>query len=333
MTSETRVLRPFESVSALEEFIGSITLDVGGEEVEPDARITLDESLYRHVSVAVRLPHRGRGLTEALIAIDEGLMGIGLDGDQVLFVVNLYSSFLKISEYVHRSRLSDLMSEDGLISLTDEGPRPTPLRTAHSGCRVEVAAVLATQLEPQVGRPWRRGTWLARSRFTISCDVDYAGFTARPMDLEQKATLGLPQGATRYVALPDDVDPIGDTVTPDVVELWVDAELLATMSARPTAPVSAALQRQLFCDVFSVVTTAARTRAEFDDLSWSDVSSSLLGLLIRGLVGREKNDDERKRDERCAELLNLLKDDHGRFLSYVEDRAGTTAAFTRALGD
>lgn len=333
MTSETRVLRPFDQVNALEDFFSDITLVVGDEIVGPDGRVTLDEDRYRHVPVAVGLPHEGTALTDALISIDEGLAGIDLDADGVLFVVNLYSGFLKISEYVFQCALSELAPPGGVISLTGDGPRPAALRAAHSGCRVEVAAVLANERTPRPLRPWRRGTWLARSRFTLSCDVDFSGFTARPMDQDQKAALGLPDSATRYVVIPDGIDPLSGDVSPDLIELWVDADLLATMSARPKAAVAAALQCQLFCDVFAVVTAAARARPEFEDTPWAQLSESLLGKLIRGIVGRNKKESEAANAARCERLLNLLKDDHGRFMAYVEDIAGTTSAFTNALGD
>lgn len=333
MTSETRVLRPFDQVEPLDDFFADITLLVGDEVVEVDGRITLDEEVYRHVPVAVKLPHAGRGLADAMASIEEGLTGVGLTGDNVQFVVHLYSSFLKISDYVYQCPISRLAPDSGIIRLTGEGARPTALRAAHSGCRIEVAAVLANELPPQTGRPWRRGTWLARSRFAVSCDVDFAGFTARPMDLEQKAALFLPPGTTRFVSLPHGIDPVADEVPPDVIELWVDAELLANMSARPKSPVSTALQCQLFCDVFAVTTAVARTRPGFNDVTWKDLSPALLGKLIAGLAGRERTDDNKKRDERCVRLLNLLKEDHGRFMAYVEELAGTTVAFTKALGD
>lgn len=333
MTSETRVLRPFDQVDALDDFFSAITLLVGDEAVGPDARIILDEERYRHVPVAIKLPFEGPSLTDALISIDEGLGGIGLDADRVSLVVNLYSAFLKISDYPYQRSLSQLAPPGGLIWLTGDGPRWPALRTAHSGCRVEVAAILTSQQQPVIGRPWRRGTWLARSRFQLSCDVDFSGFTARPMDNAQKEDLRLPHGTTRYVALPPTVDPVFDDASPDVIELWVDSELLATMSARPKAPVSAALQTQLFCDVFAVVTAASRTKPGFGDLTWAEMSNSLLGQLIAGLVGRVKSDDETERDTRCERLLNLLKDDHGRFMAYVEEVAGSTAAFMKALGD
>jgi hypothetical protein len=98
MTSETRLLRPFEQVGVLEDFFGEIRLRVGNSSLVPDERITLDEDHYRHVPVSVELPHQGRALTDALVSIDEALHGIGLTGEDVCFVVNLYSGFLKISE-------------------------------------------------------------------------------------------------------------------------------------------------------------------------------------------------------------------------------------------
>ncbi len=333
MTSHTAVLRPFDGIDALDDFFAAITVLVGDELVPADGRITLAEDRYRHVPVSVRLPNDGPDLADRLSILRDSLHQSGFDSEDVLFVVNLYSGFLKISEYVFKCPFSEFAPEGMDISLTGNGPRPNALLTAHSGCRIEVAAVLDRTYSRQIGRAWRRGTWLARSRFVLSCDVEFSGFSPRPMDQEQKIALGLPSGATRYVSLPSGVDPVVDEVSPDVIELWIDADLLASLSARPKAPVSAALQCQLFCDVFAVVTAAARSRSGFEDLAWRDISGSLLGTLLRGIAGREKADTQQKLDARCNRLLTLLKDDHGRFMAFVEDVAGTSSAFTRALGD
>ena len=333
MATETRVLRPFATPLKVEQLVRSAALKVGDTVLQPDGRATLDYDAYLNLPVSLSLGDSG-GLTEdELDGVLESLAEIGLTPDMVLGTVSLHSSFLKISEYVAVFPISELRDLPGDIEIASAGKRPSALRTPYSGCRVETAVLLGSAREPVVGQPWRKGTWLARSRFHLSCELEYAGFTPRPMDADQKATLGVSAKAARYVTLPAGVDPLRDEVAPDVLELWVDADLLGAIAAQPKSMLSVALQRQLFVDAFNAVTSIARADPSIDDLQWSDIEDSLLGRLIRGLVGSKRGESVDDSRERGQQLLTMMRSDQAQFSSIVEDHAGVTAAFMKALQD
>jgi len=333
MATETRVLRPFPTPSALGDLFKSTVLKVGDSVLAPSGRATLDHDAYLHSSVRLHLGGEGGLSEDDLSEIFDGVEELGVNPDHAEFAVNLYSGFLKISEYVVRhpvSRLGDLAS---VVDIAVPGARPHALRTPYSGCRIEASILLGRSGEKRPGRPWRKGTWLARSQFFISCDLEFAGFTPRPMDAAQKELLGLPAKATRYVTLPPGLDPVREDASPDVLEMWVDSDLLAAISAQPKSTLSMALQRQLFIDAFAAITNVARSDSGLQDVQWAEIEDTLLGRLIRGLAGRGKKGSEGSDAVRFQNLLNLLRSDHAKFMATVEDHAGITLSLIKALQD
>lgn len=299
----------------------------------PSGRATLDPDTYLHSTVRLHLGGRSGISRDDLAEVCTGLEEIGVNPDYAEFAVNLYSGFLKISEYVIRHPVSQLLELSGVVDIAVPGSRPEALRTPYSGCRVEASVLLGVTGERRLGQPWRKGTWLARSRYFVSCDLEYAGFTPRPMDTAQKETLGLPSNATRYVTLPTGLDPVREDASPDVLEMWVDSDLLAAISAQPKSGISMALQRQLFVDAFAAITHVALSDSGLRDVQWVEIESTLLGRLIRGLAGRDKRGSEGNSALRSQHLLNVLRSDHAKFMAIVEDHAGVTNSLIRAIQD
>lgn len=333
MSSATRELRPFGDFEKIDELIHAVNLKVGERSVGRDDRIVLEEDEYRRLPVAVVFPYDSEGLSEMLEEIRAELQDRGLELDDLVLVVNLFSSYLKISEFPFVFPLSELSLRGPNLVLTPEGRRPNALRAARSGCRVEVAVLLAEEKEPVVGRPWRKATWLSRSNFSMSCDVEFSGFTPRPMDADAKQALNLPETATRYITLPVGVDPLVDESSPDLVEMWVDADLLATLSSRDKSKASTAFQKQLFVDAFDCVMSEVRTRPDFSDKVWTDVSDTMFGRMIRALAGRAKGESDDDVRARCETFMSVLRDDHGRFMAHVEAFADLTVSLIESLGE
>ena len=333
MATETRVLRPFPTPTVLEDFASSLVLEVGDNLLFPGGRATLDHDSYLHSTIRLHLNEQGVVSEDDLSDICAAIEGLGANPDRTEFAVHLYSGFLKISEYVLRHPVSRIRDLAGVVNIAGPGSRPHALRTPYSGCRLEASLLLGETGVKAPGRPWRKGTWLARSRFYVSCDLEFAGFTPRPMDAAQKEALGLPQRVTRYVTLPAGLDPVREDASPDVLEMWVDSEVLAAIAAQPKSSLAVALQRQLFVDAFAAIATVARSDSGLQDVQWVEIEDTLLGRLIRGLAGRDKKGSESQSIARSQNLLNLLRSDHAKFMAMVEDHAGLTASLIKALQD
>lgn len=333
MATETRILRPFRTPQIAEEVLQRSVVHVSDSVIPSDGRATLNYDEYLHAPVRLQLGGPDGISSNEISSICDEVRELGASPEGTLLAINLYSSFLKISEYVVVQPLSKFEELPGIIDLAVPGNRPRAMRTPFSGCRIELSLLLGEELPPAAGRPWRKGTWLTRNRYNVSCELEFAGFTPMPMNKDKKHELGLLPNATRYVVLPLGINPMTDIASPEVLELWVDEELLAAIAAQPKSTISSALQRQLFVDAFSAVSVAVKSEPEFNDLQWSDTADTLLGSMIRGLVGRGTNSSTAEQTQKCQELLRMIRDDHPRFMALVEHHAGLTAAYSKALQD
>ena len=331
MTTATALLRPFPTPPGIARLMANTTLRVGAFELRPDDRLVLGRDEFLRSSLEVQLGdsvNRSANYVQELCA---EIRDLGIRPESAMLAINLYSGFLKYSDYVVLVPMSELGGIPNPIVISGTDERPRALRTAHSGCRVEISVLLAEQLPPAPGRPWRKGTWLARSRFYIGTEREFSGFSPRPLGKEEKSALGLSPRAMRYVSLPATLNPCIDDFSFDSLELWLDSDLLAAISAQPKSSVAVAVQGQLFVDAMRAIVLAARADPRLVEMSWEDVEASTVGRVIRGLSGAGRNISEHEVAQRCNHLLTLVKTDVGKFMSIVEARTGLTAAYLKAL--
>lgn len=332
MNTETREIRPFSPFKEMDRLTHGLHLKVGDRLIGNNGHLVLDEDEFRRLPVMVDLPDVA-DLQKVVSAVHEEVASRDLDLEDLVLAVNLFSSYLKISEFTHLVPLANLPNQAGGLLLTPANERPKALRAARSGCRIEVAVLLAKQKPPVIGRPWRKGTWLSRATFTLTCESEFGGFVPRPMDASTKVELRVPPGATRYIVLPAGIDPLVDQASPEVVEMWVDAGLLANLSARDKLPSSIAFQKQLFIDAFACVMSEVRSRSDFGDKTWNEVEETMFGKMIAALAGRSSSDNDEQFNQRCGNLMSLLKEDFARFMAHVEAFAELTPSIVKSLGD
>jgi hypothetical protein len=133
----------------------------------------------------------------------------------------------------------------------------------------------------------------------------------------------------RYITL-GGVSPLEEGIGENSVEVWVDADLLAKMSATPRGKTSTALQRQLFVDAIANVVHSARSESALADLGWLDVKDSLLGRVIE--VVAPSSSSVEVHTAACVSYLNMVKTHPARFLAFAEESAGVTSAFEAGMG-
>ncbi len=331
MTTTTREVRPFGTFGALDDFVHSVRVEIGSNILPNDSSLVLSEHDFRHLPVSVLLAESDAAFDQLIDDVRKEMEEKDLLPSDVALIVNLYSGFLKISEFPFVTSFADLTPANRVIPLTSPEHRPDALRAAKSGCQIEVAAVLSAERNPAPLKPWRKGTWLSRSHYRLSSETVFNGFTPRPLTKQAKETLGLPSATTRYIVVPDGIDPLSDEASAELVELWVDADLLAAVSARDNTDASIAFQQQLFVDAFSAVVVAAKEQPEFDSRSWQDSEGSMVGKMIKALAGQKKTDSEEILRHRREYLFDLMKNNHPAFMAHVEAFSDTTSAFLKTM--
>jgi len=334
VSTEHREMRPFESVSLLDGFVESTRLLIGDSVIEPGSTRAVDADVYLHAGVALKLADSIDDVTDFISQLDtdETMRELDLSVDELELVIIATSSFLKIMDIVARYPLRELSKRSLMVDVGGD-PRRDSLLSPNAGCEIDTMVCLSRQKSKVALRPWRKGTWISRATFALTTEQALTGFTPRPMDAEKKTSLGIPVSTARYITL--STSPLELDTSEDDVEMWVDADLLAQMSAMPKSKGSLALQRQLFIDAVSAIVVAAM-RSEGDEdvptlrtCTWPDIEKSLLGRVIGAMAPPSR--DEAERVANRSRYLEILRSDPARFLAYAEERAGVSKSFNELV--
>ena len=285
MSRETRTVRPFRSRS-LENVLDGVRFRFGEEECEPGGSILVDdpETFARNRGEIIWAPVDDFAVFKRRVR--ESSVRLEVDPSALGLLVTASTTFIRRTQIVLLRSLDDLESLDR-VTLITRSERPIALRTGFHGAVVEAYVLLLRRLPRRPLQPWRKGTWLARAKFTIDVDRGAELFRLTPLDNERRVELGIPEKAMRYVDLEDHdlLEPFGNSGPP---RFYVDEKCLAHLSARHSSTVGVALQAQLVHDFVAAVVWHSAVNAaelEINTRSWDDIEDSLLGRVLRFAAG------------------------------------------------
>jgi hypothetical protein len=316
-TTTQREIRPYRGVEEIQRLFDNVVLVYGQDEIDSDGYSSISPSTYLNDSVSLRLVQNPESddANEPIpfaTTFEKLLPGTGLVANEVQFLVIASTSYLKIVEVLWRGGIDDVRESGKSIKLPRE-PRPGPFQTPFGGCTVTFVAVLNQKRDAPVLEPKRKGTWLARSQFTVETELGEIGFTPIPLTNDDRTRLGLPIGAMRYVVVGDPLDP---EVSQEDVAVWVDAELLGACIANPGTPGSRSFQHQLLLTVITTIVTKASRQLQGGGggTEISEIDGSIIYRIIKRASGKPKPSAQE-----TQRLLELIRDDPDKFLTYVED--------------
>lgn len=330
MSSEKRVIRPYKDISLFQELLDRWSLRIGPQEAMGGQNLTVPSASFRADPVIIRTAADAEAAADAVGQLREAASALGLQPAQLEVVVLASNPYLRIVDVVHRRSLADDASLPEALTLkAADGVRA--LRTPSGGCDITAYICLADELEPAPLRPHRRGTWLGRVQFNLRTELGELGFTPRPLTPEVRSRHGLDQDAVRLVVV-DDESLLGDQ-TDDIVELYVDEELLGHLSMAADSPASRALQRQLFVDVVVAIVLATQRVADFDQRSIAELDDTVVGRLVDVLTGRKaKNESDELYQQRRETQLAVLKKHPEVFIANLEALAQPRADWKSLIG-
>lgn len=148
-------------------------------------------------------------------------------------VVSLANTRLKQVEILSSETFAEWASNDWRRMLTKRATgkqRPRALRMPADGCVLSIRFLLHSDLPPArriAGRPWRKGSWLARVDINISSAV-HGGLQPRPMNDAIRERFGLGSHTSLFVEFRGNCSGLhAVTDLSDVVSVYIDESLLA----------------------------------------------------------------------------------------------------------
>jgi len=318
VNSETRVIRPYVGFDRLQREVNGIVLRFGDKRIEAGDGLLVSPEQYLSEHVELVLAEDDGSLVDRVTAISTAIDEAELRLDDVELVAVARTPRLRIEDIVWRCRASGLTEMPLGVPIASPGQRPRALLAPFGGAAIDVFVVLSRELPPAVLKPWRLGTWLARTGFRLSTKLGEVGFTPLPLDAEARERLGLPSGVCRFVHIDDSV--IDGAVDEMAVELYVDEEILAQMVQFPSTPASKAFQRQLFLDVMSSIVLHAVRDSAFASLGIDELEGSLVEKVLRVASGRSGERREPEDRDTLTRVLNELRDSPEKFIARIEGR-------------
>jgi hypothetical protein len=331
MTSEARVVRPFVGLHDVQQVFSESMVYVGEEPIAPGETLTINSESFRRQPVKLVLCPREEAFEHWRRGLLDGLVEATLEPADVEFVVLTSTKYLKMVDIVFRLSVDRLEELTRVVDLVRAG-RPRALHAARGGCDIDVTVILTRTLEPQPLKAWRKGTWLARTRYRVSSELGQLGFTPRPLTQEVRDDKGLPADTIRYVELEAEVVFDADP-QPDDLSVYIDETVLARMSASPGSTAATVFQQQVFLDAVSAIVRVALL--QWDELEHETIDT-LEGTLLRRLVdlaaGVQQGEGDRARHHRREAMLDLLRRSPDRFLAVVEAQVGIKKNIDELMG-
>ena len=328
MSSEQRTIRPFAGLDAFQEIFNQFRLIVGTDRVEPDDAIRLTREGFVLRPVSLELSATDELFELSILGLGRRSAELGFQLSDLELVITASSPYLKIADIVTRHPLSRFSELERSVSLTSP-TRPRALHALHSGCTIDAYLCLASDLPQLPLRPWRRGTWLAKVSFGITSESQPIGFSPRPLTEADRKRLDLPDGVLRFIDL-GDVSPLDEGTNESSLDMWVDAEVLAKLSASSGSAPAKLFQLQLFLDAVLVILDGARLDPQLRVCTIEDLHGTLFGTLIEGLSRRPGQTVEQRKTA-AQELLHVARDKPQLFIAHAEATIGLKKMMNEAL--
>lgn len=322
MNSEHRIIRPFRDMQSAQGWMDrtlKCRLLHGDERIvdlSPGETARMDANVLRGSTVQVVADGGWGGLRKALLE-DLGQMS-DLRESQIILVFAVRTSYLKRLEVVKMLHPTEIGHQSEVIRLES-----TLFRAVHHGWRLDVLLALGEELRYRPGLPWRKGSWLARARFEVADPLEGMGFTPRPLTDEIREAYGLPADATRYIRIIDDQTILECTALDELLEYYVDEQLLSRLSNDPTSDPSRLEQTRIFLDAASFLIRKAHSEDGFEESRLDDVDGTVIDKFLRYLAGDEAEGRRR--------WLTAWKNDPERVLAAVESQTGLAKLLNRQL--
>lgn len=298
MHDETRTTRPFALPVDIDDLFMQTNLRFGKEKVDAGASVLWeDPDTYGQKPVELTW-YSGDLFEDFLDRLRSVAEALAVELGDLAFAITTTTRYLGIQDVVAVIPLDTLDESGNVVDLRHRKPDAAGLSSGVRGGRIDAYLLLWKQQKQTAAlRPWRKGTWLARTHFTIATDHEESLFLPQPLTDTERKEEGLSPGVMRHVKIQGPVWEDYDPDHPPIV--YVDADTLSEMEAHPKDPVSRILQAELAC-VFlrSVLTAAYAQRDEWENGGWETVRGSLLGRVLRAIVGRSRPAREYERELR-----------------------------------
>ena len=334
MSRESREFRPFVIDDRFVQALDGAVFSFGDRNCVPGGRVLVEDQSFGFRAPSLSWSPED-GFEDFKKDLDGGAVGMGLSAAQVCLIVTARSSYLKHSEVVFRSDLTELESLERVATLgtVPDGSRRQVFRGGTHNVVIDAFIALASDVDKSPLRPSHKGTWLARASFRIECESSASLFKPLPLSNAVRARLKLRPGTVHFVQFENCelTEPMSATERPI---LWVDEDLLTTLDNHRNSPAGIQLQKQLALDVIGAAIheyarqTSDTRQPEAEELAhadYEDIRDSLIGRIARLIAGGSNSKSA------CEQALHMCREEPARAFAWAEDRVALGSSVRTTL--
>ena len=207
-----------------------------------------------------------------------------------------------------------------VVQTGNSDTRPRPLRMPTDGCSVSIQFVLREHLPEKLqmlGRPWRKGSWLARWDVRVSATKG-SGLAPRPLTQEVRDAYQLGNACTSYIDLRGERSGlcfVNDLT--EVLSVYIDQDLLMKSmqlnnKGLPARAAGEAIVHRIVMDTYRSLVHAL---THDDQLTDFDVDSAEHRYTFTYQLLQRASDYASITD---SEALNILRESPNRFIALIE---------------
>jgi len=329
MPSETRALRPFETMSKTQSLLREVVKIASSDPKKGAAlanqRLGLTRDEYLEADIVLWMGRSNEDHRSLVETVEMELKQLYPSHPGVVhLVVSISNKRLKMTDLVLDIPIrsgSDVPMRTELHRAGIDGGRPRPLRTPGDGCEVLIEFLLGSDLDRaklQAERAWRKGSWLARVPIGVVCSSDFSGPRPLPLSAAVRHQFSISEQTVHFCRIiASDESLLNATNLDDVLEYYVDDVILEAVTNDPVAPWSQRLQLQWILDALKTFLLTVKADASFDhfDPRNSPGDDSVLRAILEKVAG---GNDQAS----VAVAFEMLRDEPSMFFAELEDRAG-----------
>lgn len=308
--TERRTVRPFAGISAFEDVLKPVRLQIG--QVEVGSNYSIPDHAFRNLALKLYLPLNFEELANAVKSMDLKVT----DVDLVVFATGL--TFKKTVLVSRWTILKDPNFTDVITFGSAESPQT--FGDSNKGFDLSVALVLNKKLGAKILRPYLPGTWLAKRDYSVKPERLQSSFAPTPMDSTKKSELKIPASSLIYLDIRDAVTVA--TEMEEALTLYVDAQLLGILQSS-SSPVSRAITTLIAREaISSLVHTASSNLKQMGELGEEQLLESMLEtkpIIWQVLLQVERDS---KKIFLASDMLGLLNSNPEKVITIIDSQTG-----------
>jgi len=305
MNRENPILRPYENLERLEDLMDRLTVDLqtytGKSQCRPDETVIVSAVELRQVGLKVQSQWDDGEVSDALTLLS-------ISDEDIEVVVIADAKFLRRRSIVKRCTLAELSKG---LSLFDLGQvRPPTLLDKRHGYAISVNAVLSRELEKAPLKPWREGTILAESLFTVSPTSDLEGLDPEPLTDDIIREHQLPRSAHTFVLLEAD-DLLGLESLTGNIRVFVNEDLYERCSSKRNQMTVQHMRGVAINALIQICYMVSDELADIDDVDELESDRPVIVRLIENALEEVVG----KTHQMLESLVHVLRSDPNRVAS------------------